>query len=169
MPNGDNNMQMNAHQAVMNFRDFLCAGYQTWLQSARVEPSSRPGDFLDAFDDWAQANWELLVERHLCRPGDFLVIYGAGSDYEEDRHSRVFFHDALPTQVVVCKASGTVAPVDILTDTQVNVTICQFDRFVSLDGSWYASTPPFDHVLLTHGTTEYVVPIAAVQFNLRST
>ncbi|HEY5956510.1 MAG TPA: hypothetical protein VIV60_08160 [Polyangiaceae bacterium] len=169
MTKGDAEIQMNAHQAVMNFRDFLCAAYQTWFKSAQFPPLPGTSDFLDAFDDWAQANWELLVERHLCRHRDFLVIYGAGSDYEEDRHSRVFFHDALPTQEVVCQASGTVAPVDILTDTQVNVTICQFDRFVSLDGSWYASTPPFDHVLLKHGTTEYVVPIAAVQFVLRST
>lgn len=46
--------------------------------------------FEEYFDDWAQANWELLVERVVCSNNESLVIYGSGSDYEAAAHSRVF-------------------------------------------------------------------------------
>ena len=89
----------------MNFRQVLLAGYPAWERSATHALQADRGFLDEAFDDWAQANWELLVERPLCAVSEFLTIYGSGSDYERLRYSRVFFHDAVPTHAIVVKST----------------------------------------------------------------
>lgn len=79
---------MQAHDLVMNFRQVLLDGYPAWERAATVALNADRGFLDEAFDDWAQANWELLVERPLCGVGEFLEIYSSGSDYEQQFFSR---------------------------------------------------------------------------------
>ena len=93
---------MNVNETINNYREFINNGYSNWLNSAQTSLQEH-GEFLDEnFCDWAQANWELLVERTICKSGQFLEIYGSGSDYEAGLHARVFFRDKLPTHRIRC-------------------------------------------------------------------
>jgi hypothetical protein len=160
---------MTPDDAVRNFRDFLSAGYPQWRVAADLVMAreSLPG-LGDVFDDWAQANWELPVERTLCGVGEFLGIYGDGSDYEAAAHSRVFFHDELPTHELVCDATGE-SVVDQISGAPVTLEGCSFDRLVANVGTWFADVPPFDHVLLYRGEDPILVRLSEVRFALQST
>jgi hypothetical protein len=102
--------------------------------------------FSDYFDDWAQANWELLVERVVCSSKESIEIYGSGSDYEAAAHNRVFFQKAQATHDVVCSSS---CAIDWISKAEIDLSNFQFDCFVSISGEWFQELPPFDHVLLT--------------------
>lgn len=159
---------MDVTHAVLNFRDHLNAGYASWLGSAQACLERDRGFLDEAFYDWAQANWELLVERPLCATGEFLEIYGAGSDYEAELYSRVFFHGAKPTHEIFCEAAHGDAVVDVLSGRSFNPSLCSFDRFVAKVDTWYDDEPPFDYVLLSVGTTEHMAPVTAIRFALRA-
>lgn len=102
--------------------------------------------FSDFFDDWAQANWELLVERVVCAPNESLVIYGSGSDYEAAAHSRVFFQKAQATHEIVCNSSRAI---DWISEKEIDLSKFEFEDFVSVSGEWFDVSPPFDHIHLT--------------------
>ncbi|MFM2602022.1 hypothetical protein [Vibrio diabolicus] len=102
--------------------------------------------FDDYFGDWAQANWELLVERVICSPNESLVIYGSGSDYEAAAHSRVFFQEAKATHEIICNSSYAI---DWISKSEVDLSKFDFESFVSRSGEWFDVCPPFDHVLFT--------------------
>ena len=118
------------------------------------------------FYDWAQASWELLVERIVCSPNESFVIYGSGSDYEADIHSRVFFHKAEATHEIICLSKSTA--IDSISGAEVDLTMFDFDAFVSINEEWFDISPPFNHILLTEkGAVEadyvqVVVPIDQV-------
>jgi hypothetical protein len=107
-----------------------------------------------------------LVERSLCRPGEFLEIYGSGSDYEAAIHSRVFFHSAPPTHRIVCTTINDEPARDLLSERGVIPSQCSFDGFATPSGEWFEAVPPFDHVVLELGDEVYVVPVSAVTFEL---
>ncbi|MBR8843418.1 MULTISPECIES: hypothetical protein [Pseudoalteromonas] len=140
--------------AMENFRNHLVSGFETiklaYEQYAK-EAENRPNDFAatfeDYFHDWAQSNWELLVERVVCNPNESLAIYGTGSDYETDKHSRVFFHNAVPTHEIVCVAK--IQAIDWISGKVVDLSKFEFDGFVSTSGEWFDVSAPFDHVLLS--------------------
>ncbi|RYV02053.1 hypothetical protein SOPP22_10780 [Shewanella sp. OPT22] len=102
--------------------------------------------FSDFFDDWAQANWELLVERVVCTPNESLVIYGSGSDYEAAAHSRVFFQKAQATHEIVCHSSKAI---DWVSEKEIDLSKFEFEGFVSVSGESFDVSPPFDHIHLT--------------------
>ena len=157
---------MDATETLLNFRRFLDAGYPSWRRSTEVSLVHDRGYLEEAFYDWAQANWELLVERALCATGEFLEIYASGSDYEAQLYSRVFFHTASPTHEIGCESlKGTV--VDLLSGREFNPNACQFDRLVARKDSWFEDEPPFDHVLLLCSGTQHLVPISDVAFTKR--
>ena len=157
---------MTPTEALLNFRIFLSDAYPRWLAAASVAGEIDDVALEAMFDDWAQANWELLVERTLCKPGQFLELYGSGSDYEEAQYSRVFFRDASPTHDVLCEPASA-APTDQLSGFAVELTGAVFDRVVARSGSWYANLPPFDHVLLQRGEQTLLVRVDEVSFALR--
>ena len=159
---------MDAHDAVLNFRDFLLGGYAAWRRSASVALEFERGFLDEAFYDWAQSNWELLVERPLCRSAEYLEIYGPGSDYEAKLHSRVFFHDAVPTHAICCVAATDRPTIDVLSGLTIDPTLCAFDRLVARVAGWHDDSPPFDHVLLRFRDTDAMVPMAVIRFELRS-
>ena len=147
----------------MNFREILIAGYTSWKRAADHALDADRGFLDEAFDDWAQANWELLVERPLCNVAEFLEIYGSGSDYETQRYSRVFFHDAIPTHAIVVRAAVPV--LDILSNTAIDVSEWAFDRLVARVGDWFENRPPFDHVLVERGPTAALIALSTVRFD----
>lgn len=157
---------MDVTETILNFRIFLNAGYPSWRRSAEISLVHDRGYLDEAFYDWAQANWELLVERPLCKTGEFLKVYAAGSDYEAQLYSRVFFHNATPTHEIGCESSRRVV-VDLLSGNDFDPGACQFDRLVARKDSWFEDEPPFDHVLLVDGSTQYMASIVEVAFTKR--
>lgn len=139
--------------SIDNFIRFLNTNYQLVTQSYEMLKlkAEKEKFFLVSFEeyfyDWAQANWELLVERVVCSPNESFVVYGSGSDYEAARHSRVFFHKAEPTHEIICVAKSTV--LDWISEAEVDLTKFDFDAFVSIYEKWFDISPPFDHILLT--------------------
>jgi hypothetical protein len=158
---------MDANDAVMNFRAFLSSGYECWLRSAQAALKLDRGFIAESFDDWAQANWELLVERPLCVTGEYLDIYGSGSDYEAAAYSRVFFHEGLPTHEIICEAVNGKPVQDLLSNESTIPAQCRFERFVSRFNGWFDDKPPFDHVLLLKDNKQHLVPLGSVKFVLQ--
>ncbi|MCH7958182.1 MAG: RHS domain-containing protein, partial [Proteobacteria bacterium] len=67
---------MNADQAVRNYRCFLDASWPFVNMLNKEEPGREA-----LWDDWAQANWEFLVESRVCMEANqFLEVYGDGAD-----------------------------------------------------------------------------------------
>ncbi|WP_404389399.1 hypothetical protein [Pseudoalteromonas phenolica] len=140
--------------AIENFRSILNSGFSSILasyESYAKEADSRDRDFAVCFDDyfhdWAQSNWELIVERTVCSNESSLVIYGCGSDYEAAAHSRVFFHSIAPTHEITCNKGQLVT--DLFTSEGVDLLKYDFEGFVSFRDGIYDLSPPFDHILFT--------------------
>ena len=96
--------------------------------------------------------------------GEFLEVYGAGTDYEARGDSRVFFHDAEPTHRIQCAAVSEVGLIDLMTGDMVDPAAWDFECLVARAGDWYEVAPPFDHVLLKRKAAIALVPLAAVRF-----
>jgi len=160
---------MDADIAVRNFQLALVAGYATWRRVADATVIRERVELADAFGDWAQALWELLVERPGLDTGEYLDLYRSGSDYEQERYSRVFFHDALPTHEVFVQTRDESSVVDILSGQEISLSSTKFDGFVARTGQWYDEAPPFDHVLLVDGKehTQRLVAAEHVCFSIR--
>ena len=158
---------MDVHTVVLNFRDLLVRAYPNWRCGADEALHHDRGYLDEAFGDWAQANWELLVERVLCHPKQFLNIYGSGSDYELAAHSRVFFHDATPTHKVICRSTGVSH--DLLSDSDIELDDWAFDKFVCFTNNWFDESPPFDHALLSgrKSNDPAVIQITNILFGIR--
>ncbi|WP_417446811.1 hypothetical protein [Kangiella sp.] len=168
---------MPLNTVINNFIVFLNANYQLITESFEIYKlkAEKENFFLVSFEeyfyDWAQANWELLVERVVCSPNESFVVYGSGSDYEAAGHSRVFFHKAEPTHKVICAAKSEV--IDLLSEAEVDLAQFDFYSFVSIDGGWFDISPPFDHILLTekdaHGGDyqQIVIPFDQVNFYVK--
>ena len=83
------------NSCIDNFIKYLNTNFELVLKSYNSHKSEAQNHeintvtFEEYFDDWAQANWELLVERVVCSYNESLIIYGSGSDYEAAAHSGV--------------------------------------------------------------------------------
>jgi hypothetical protein len=162
--------------AIENFRNHLSFGFESVklaYESYEREANGRSDDFAasfeDFFHDWAQSNWELLVERLVCEPQESLVVYGAGSDYEADKHSRVFFHASKPTHEIACVAKDQ--SIDWITGEVVDLSNFEFDGFVSINGEWFGIQAPFDNVLfseknVTGNYQQVVIPLEQVKWQI---
>jgi hypothetical protein len=162
-------------QAIDNFKCHLVNSFDSIKLAYNVyenEANSRENDYAVSFDeyfyDWAPASWELLVERVVCSPNESFVIYGPGSDYEADRHCRVFFHEAEATHEIICLSKSSA--IDHISGKEVDLTMFNFDAFVSANEGWFDISPPFNHILLTEkgamggDYVQVVVPIGQVNF-----
>ena len=117
-------------------------------------------------DDWAQANWESIVEASLSSGAQpvHLVVYGNGADIH-GASSRFSFPDDRVTHEVRCRpVTGDV--VDHLSGVPLvdNPDGYGLDRFVSWDGQWYVEAPPFDCALVTMAGEQFVVPVALLNW-----
>ena len=98
-----------------------------------------------------------------------MQVYGEGADCNV-RSSRVYRPDAVATHTVVClPRSGGTTIADSLTSNLVAVSTdgLQVEEFVSMEGKWYATKPPFDCVLVEQKGTSYVFKLEDVVFSVR--
>ena len=166
------------NKSIDNFRQQLTisfpivdSAYTAYVFGADSRQNQCVESFEDYFHDWAQANWELLVERIVCSSQEGLGIYGSGSDYELATHSRVFFHSLKPTHEVICISQHKV--IDVIENELVDLDLYEFECFVSVGAGWFKITPPFDHVLLNErgvyggGYRQVVIPLEKVEFSIK--
>lgn len=120
--------------------------------------------------DWAQANWEMVVEAALSREQRVVLeVYAAGADCN-DGSSRVWRPELLPTHAIVCRTTrpdGVVRDHLSGRDIEAPSAGLRLTEFVAVtqDG-WYRAEPPFDHALVEYDRVEVVVSLADVSFLL---
>ena len=158
---------MDANATISNFRDAILVSFDNWQIAMNALSETDQAVLSESFGDLAQVHWELFVEQILCQPNQFLEIYGSGSDLESAAHSRVFFHDATPTHEIVCRARCKQR--DFLSGNDIDVNQWHFDRFVSFENNWYAESPPFDHLLLSNGTSGDVAVVSLSDLSFEMT
>lgn len=132
--------------AVGAFRSLISAGWASVNNVATGVGSE------NLVSDWMQAMWESIVEMSI--PDSNLIpsieIYGDGADCfgGSSRFSR---YDVLPNFVIECRGTKSVPIIDQLNGKRLPVLpqALEFDRFVSMQETWYAEIPPFDCVLLS--------------------
>ncbi len=121
-----------------------------WKAIAAVSASRGDRGSSQFLADWAQANWEAIVEATVSSTGlVFLEPYGDGADCNPVG-SRVWMPDALPTHAVCCKPIVGLGACDWLSDEEVVFPDCGIavDRFAALSSEgWWVEQAPFDHVL----------------------
>ena len=159
---------MDTNQAILAFRDFLNAGFTFQEKMNSKKNPDAPMKQVDFFHDWAEANWELLVERMICTTGQFLRVYGYGSDYEEQSHSRVFFQKELVTHEIYCRPKTG----DKVSEWGVNRAIKIDDRsffgFAAGLGNYFEEKPPFNLVQLGGREKDFtLVKVEDVIFEMR--
>ena len=169
-----NNDLLNS--CIDDFIKYLNTNFELVLKSYNSHKSEADKNeintvtFDEYFDDWAQANWELLVERVVCSYNESLIIYGSGSDYEAAAHSRVFFHDFSPTHQLICKSN---CAIDWITKKEVDLSQFDFESFVSKVDGYFDVKPPFDHVLFCEkgavggNYVQVVIPRAQLTFSMQ--
>jgi len=112
---------------IANFRDFLNTG---WSSVEKVMEHLEWDESPYFYDEWIQANWELLVEKHILKPGQLLAPYG----YNSSPECRYSIKGGVLTHRVVCKKKGGF-------DFQY-IFLC----FKSRTGTEFKIEPPFDYV-----------------------
>jgi len=152
---------------LRHFAEFL---RQNWAGVRATMQGLTTIDADELLADWAQANWELLVEPHLREQvgshKSFLEPYGEGADCN-DSSSRVWLPNALPTHRIVCRQRGDNGLRDLLTGRVLEPrgTTVLFEQFAArADGGWYKVDVPFDCVLGYLGEQEVLIPLEQVAF-----
>ncbi|PIE02735.1 MAG: hypothetical protein CSA81_05315 [Acidobacteria bacterium] len=121
----------------------------------------------ELFDDWAQANWEILVESKLCNtPRELLEAYGDGADCNVSS-SRVWCPQGKPTHRVSCIAKVGNFVTDILTNSKIDTEKFSFVEFVGWTGNKFGRFHPFDYVLLESNSDQHLVRADEVVFTLK--
>jgi hypothetical protein len=159
--------------ALRHFAEFLT---KNWTGVRASTQGLKAIDANELLADWAQANWELLVEPHLreqvASRESFLEPYGDGAECNGSS-SRVWLPDAMPTHRIVCRQRGTASFHDLLTDRVLEPpigTVVLFEQFATrADGGWYKVDAPFDCVLGYLGEQEVLIPLEQVAFFAEST
>jgi hypothetical protein len=158
---------------VMPHIDGVLRSFADFLRHAApvVGPLSAEADDPGYWNDWAQANWEALVEAMLPRELTArLRVYGDGAVCNGHR-SRILAPRLSETHVIVCRPRGDLRLRDLLGDTAVlpATSMPIFDRFVTIDRDRAVEAPPFDCVRVrTLQPPVAVLPIDAVSFHLCS-
>lgn len=148
---------------------FLTVLRSSWhsVRSGLVETAGWDESVLN---DWAQANWEMIVEAALSREQQVILdVYAGGADCN-DPSSRVWQPEVRPTHAVACftlRADGVTR--DYLTGLDIKMPSAglRLTEFVALtEDGWYRAEPPFDHALVDSDGVEAVVSLAEVSFFL---
>ncbi len=152
---------------------FLTILRSSWPAMTELAKTMACRDVDEVLADWAQANWEMIVEAALSTNElVFTEPYGEGADCNA-QGSRVWDPGNVTTHathIVHCisKHDGSVTDILAHQRTQLSDGGVPFDRFVSrTPNGWYAECPPFDHVLLLDGAREMLISLQDVQFILR--
>ena len=159
-------MSTSLTDVMRRFAQFLSA---SWDAANTVASSMERFDSTELMSDWAQANWELLVEtpfRELtgCLEAN-LEPYGEGADCNE-ASSRVWSPGGLPTHRVECRPAHGAPMLDLLTGSTLDATAVPvvFDHFaIESEHGWHEQAPPFDCVLGYRGDQEVLLHLLQVQ------
>lgn len=103
-------------------------------------------------DDWMQANWELLVEKHLLKSGQYLTSYG----YDISSECRYSDKGVSSTHQVVCRRKD-----------QPTGTTYIFLCFLTKRNGVHKIEPPFDLIDIKHNETgeRFAIPFDQVHFS----
>jgi hypothetical protein len=159
-------MKTALDDVMRRFAQFLNA---SWDAASAVAPMEQV-ELAEFLSDWAQANWELLVEtpfRELVGFGEaYLEPYGEGADCN-DASSRVWNPGALATHRVVCQAGEGATMLDLLTSQSVDAIEIPmvFDHFaIKSERGWHEQAPPFDCVLGYQDDQDVLIRLDQVSF-----
>lgn len=148
---------------------FLTVLRSSWhsVRSGLVETAGWDESVLD---DWAQANWEMIVEAALSREQRVILdVYAAGADCN-DLSSRVWQPELRPTHAVACRTIRPDGPIrDHLSGLNIAMPSAglRLTEFVTLtEDGWYRAEPPFDYALVDFDGVEAVVRLTEVSFVL---
>jgi hypothetical protein len=152
--------------AIEAFLALLRAGWGN-IKGLAAAMGKDPEEFLS---DWAQANWEAVVEAAISPRGrTFIEPYGDGADCNPVG-SRVWMAGVASTHAVHCVPRSGTSAWDYLMGEEVEFpqTSLLVDRFaIATADGWYAEQPPFDHVLTTFRGREALFRLSDVRFVLR--
>jgi hypothetical protein len=160
-------MKTSLDDVMRRFAQFLSA---SWGAASAVATTMKQVESAEFMSDWAQANWELLVEtpfREIVGFGKaYLEPYGEGADCN-DASSRFSRPSALPTHRIVCRPGDDASMLDLLTGRSVGGAGIPlvFDHFaIKSEYGWHEEAPPFDCVLGYEGEQEVLVRIDQIFF-----
>ncbi len=137
---------MNVTTSIIKYLNYINDNWH------RVEDSinlySIPEDMLihDAFDNWLQFNWEIMVELAICDSGTFLVPYGGGADILSDSE-RVTHPYAKEVYEIICKPIQDKV-YDAFTNEELFLKNYRFHRFVKRDIDTFTDYPPYNCIVL---------------------
>lgn len=160
-------MKASLDGVMSTFVQFLNASWDSAWRAANLMKHVEPAGFMA---DWAQANWELLVETPFRENagfgGAFLEPYGEGAECN-DLSSRVWLPQALPSHRIVCRPRGRTPMIDLLAGRNVDAEPpLVFDHFAARSvRGWHELARPFDCVLGYQGEQEVLVKIDEVSFS----
>lgn len=117
---------MSIYQLMVSFRNFLNSSWPSVMETMEEHDWDDSPYFLD---QWIQANWELLVEKHILEPKQLLVPYG----YNSSPGCRYSHKEDKSTHRVVCKKKG---------DADFGYIFLCFES--KMKGA-YSISPPFDY------------------------
>ena len=154
----------DANQLIKNFHLFID---MSWKQAEKILRFNETAEVDRIFNDWLQANWEILIEASLFPNGSgFLEVYGEGADCYETS-SRVFLPNALPTHEIFCKPASGNKVIDLLNEKEFDPEGMKFSMFVGWNGKVFSSYPPFDSVLFESENGLCLALIDKVAFDVR--
>jgi hypothetical protein len=160
-------MNASLDEIMLRFATFLS---RNWVPVKEVAAALEDVEADEFMSDWAQANWELLVEtafRELAGfGGAFLEPYGEGADCN-DASSRVWMPSATPTHQLVCRSRDGIGMHDLLTGKWIEPANAHvlFDHFAARsEHGWHEPAPPFDCVLGFMDNQEVLVSVDQLSF-----
>lgn len=106
----------------------------------------------DLVNDWFEFNWELILQSTICKPGEFLLCYGEGTDSIKDTDRFMYGH-IYPTHKIVCSGKENLVMNYFLNEC-VNLEKVDFFKFVTVDN---IEIPPFDYSLLITADEENIL------------
>ncbi len=150
------------NKVVIGFRKFLTVSWESFLKhmdSATEETRE------DLINDWLQMNWEVLVERIICSPSEYIEEYWNGAEIN-GISGRVTHPDASATHRIICKSKEGLLVKDQFSGELINPSFFTFEKFVSKGNNKYLDTIPFDHVLLAKDNELYLVELSDINFDI---
>ena len=155
---------MSVDTAIRMFANFL---NDSWATASKLLPGRKYTSDEDSYNDWLQANWELLVERKILRIEEYLEVYGDGADYNASS-SRITDPEAISTFKVIVKSKNNEKIFDLLNCENVVLEYSDFEKIVGFRNGFYTLEPEFRYVLIRDINLglERVLAIDDIQFEL---
>ncbi|MCW5959718.1 MAG: hypothetical protein KIS76_06100 [Pyrinomonadaceae bacterium] len=156
---------MKIDQAIRLFAEFLD---NSWYSAKDMLSDINHSATENSINDWMEANWELLVERKVLKPNDYLEVYGDGADYY-GASSRIIDPDSLPNYQIAIKPKQGRTVYDVLNNADTLLEDVIFEKLVGFQNGFYALEPEFNFLLINDNLkgVERVVALSDVVFSLR--